>query len=108
MIKLSSICVGLGLSVALIASDARAQQRPPGTQPGQVERQFQRPPEPSAKPGAITIPDAGQRPPQNADSIKVVVNQLTVDGVTAYRPETLRAAYASVLQKEVTLAEIYR
>jgi len=96
------------LIVALVSADVRAQTKPPGTQPGQIERQFQRPPEPTAKPGAITIPDAGQKPPENADSVKVVLSRVAIDGATAYRADTLRAAYANVLQKEVTLADIYR
>jgi hemolysin activation/secretion protein len=90
------------------ATPARGQTKPPGTQPGQIEKQFERPPEPSAKPGVITIPESTLKPPPNADSVKVVLHQVTVDGVTAYRPETLRASYASILEKEVTLAEIYR
>src|SRR5260221_10937406 len=108
MVRPSLIFFGSFLSVALSAASARGQQKPPGTQPGQVERRFKRPREPSAKPGAVAIPEAGQPPPSNAESVKVVLNQLTIDGVTAYRPETLRAAYANLLTKEVTLGEIYR
>lgn len=93
------ICVGSVVSVALALTDARGQVRPPGTQPGQVERQFQKPPEPSAKAGPIVIPAAGQTPPENADRVKFVLTQLTVDGVKAYRAETLREAYAAALQK---------
>ncbi|MFI5179238.1 MAG: ShlB/FhaC/HecB family hemolysin secretion/activation protein [Vicinamibacterales bacterium] len=107
MVRPSSLCVASLLVLAHV-SDARGQQKPPVAQPGQIERQFQRPPEPSAKPGAITIPEAGQKPPENADSVKIVLNNLTVDGVKAYRPDALRATYANLLQKEVTLADIYR
>jgi hemolysin activation/secretion protein len=107
MVRRLAIGIGALVGVAL-TSDARGQTKPPGTQPGQIERQFQRPPEPSAKQGTITIPEAGQKPPQNADSVKVVLSRLTVEGVTAYRPDALRALYASLLEKEVTLAEIYR
>lgn len=95
----------LGLAAVPLAAQ---QPKPPGTLPGQVERQFQRPPEPSARPGAITIPEASQKPPQNADAVKIVLTQVTVDGVTAYRADVLRAAYANVLEKEVTLADVYR
>jgi hemolysin activation/secretion protein len=100
--------VGTVLCVALSSANARGQVKPPGIQPGQIEKQFERPPEPTARPGAIAIPETRQKPPQNADDVKVVLHKLTVDGVTAYRPEALRASYASVLEKEVTLAEIYR
>lgn len=114
MVKRFLIGAGIWAVTASTVSEARAQAqppqppRPPVTLPGQIERQFQRPPEPSAKPGAITIPEASQKPPENADSIKVVLNQVTVEGSTTYRQEALRAAYANLLHKEVTLTEIYR
>ena len=57
------ICVGSALGVSLALTEAWAQVRPGTAQPGQVERQFERPPEPSAKPGSITIPAAGQQAP---------------------------------------------
>jgi len=89
-------------------TDASAQPRPPGTQPGQVERQFERPPEPTVRDGVITIPGVAQQVPPNADAIRFVLNQLTIDGVTVYPADKLRPMYASSLHKEVTLAEIYR
>ena len=108
MFRFGGVLAGSVLSLAVVPFAAFAQTKPPGTQPGQVERQFQRPPEPSARPGAITIPEASQKPPQNADSVKLVLTQVTIDGVSAYRADTLRAAYANVLEKEVTLADVYR
>jgi len=87
---------------------AHGQTKPPGTRPGQIEKQFERPPEPSAKPGPINIPESRLTPPPNAGDVKVVLHHVKIDGVTAYRPEALRASYASILEKEVTLAEIYR
>jgi hemolysin activation/secretion protein len=97
------------VSATNVSGQAPAQVKPPGTvQPGQVERQFERPPEPSAKPGAIAIPIPGQTPPPNAEGIRFVLQQLTLDGGTVYSADTLRRIYANVLHKEVTLAEIYR
>jgi len=107
MIKPVSIGVVCFLCVSAAVA-AHGQTKPPGTRPGQIEKQFERPPEPSAKPGPINIPESRLTPPPNAGDVKVVLHQVTVDGVTAYRPEALRASYASILEKEVTLAEIYR
>jgi hemolysin activation/secretion protein len=84
-----------------------AQVRPGTTQPGQVERQLKKPPEPTAKPGAIAIPEAGREKPPNADSIRFVLNRLTVEESTVYRPETLQPLYAQYVGTEVTLAQIY-
>jgi len=53
-------------------------------QPGQSERQFEKPPEPRAKPGEIQIPLPGQKAPANADQVRFVLNRLTVDGSTVY------------------------
>ncbi|HUR35889.1 MAG TPA: ShlB/FhaC/HecB family hemolysin secretion/activation protein [Vicinamibacterales bacterium] len=101
-------CVGSLLVVSLAAADASAQPRPGTAQPGQIERQFERPPEPTVQGGTITIPAASQQAPANAEGIRFVLNQLTVDGVTVYPAETLRKIYAASLGKEVALAEIYR
>jgi hemolysin activation/secretion protein len=101
------ISAGLTLNLTVAANHVCAQVPPPGTQPGQIQRQFERPPEPSAKPGAITIPEASLKAPQNAASVKLLLKRLTIDGVTVYRPETLGPLYASLLDKEVTLADIY-
>ena len=99
--------VGLLCSVGLAVPGAWAQQRPGTTQPGQIEKQFERPPEPSAKPGAIAIQETGRKPPPNAADVRFVLNGLTVDGTTIYRPDSLRRLYERYLGTQVTLAQIY-
>jgi hemolysin activation/secretion protein len=111
--RIAAICAVLAfgptVSVTNVTAQTAAQVKPPGTvRPGQVERQFEKPPEPSAKPGVIAIPTPGQTPPPNADGIRFVLTQFTIDGVTVYTADTLRRFYADVLQKEVTLADVYR
>jgi hemolysin activation/secretion protein len=101
-------CVGSILGVALVMTDAHAQVRPGTAQPGQVERQFERPPEPTARPGIVTIPAPNQQVPANAEGIRFVLSQLLLDGVTAYKPDALRTLYAASLGTEVTLAQVYR
>lgn len=93
----------------LAAAGAWSQTPLPGTvQPGQIERQFQKPPEPRAVPGGVQIPEAVQQAPANAESIRFVLNRLQVEGGTVYSAESLRTAYEAFLGKEVTLGEIYR
>jgi hemolysin activation/secretion protein len=101
------ICAVVAVGSVLAATGASAQPRPGTLQPGQVERQLERPPEPSAKPGAITIPGAEQPRPANAPGIRFVLNELTIEGVTVYRPEALRRMYEPLLRQEVTLADVY-
>jgi hemolysin activation/secretion protein len=93
----------------LLSAPASAQQpRPPSQQPGQIERQFKKPPEPKAQPEAVTIPEEGQPRPANADRIRFVLNDLTLEGVTAYPMERLRPVYAGLLHQDVSLADIYQ
>jgi hemolysin activation/secretion protein len=100
---------GSVLCGALNIAAVQAQSGLPGSvQPGQIDRQFQKEPEPRAKPGAITIPDFGQKPPVNAQAIRFILKRLTVDGVSVYPAELVRSLYESMLGKEVTLADIYR
>ena len=107
--RASLVCIwSLVSTVSLGLTDVSVQVRPGAVQPGQIERQFEKPPEPSARTGTITIPAAGQTPPPNAEGIRFVLNDLTVDGVTAYRAEAIRAMYGKVLHTEVTLSAVYR
>jgi hemolysin activation/secretion protein len=103
-----SVCIGSLLAATAVVNDASAQPRPGTVQPGQVERQFERPPEPTVRDGVITIPGVAQQVPPNADTIKFVLNQLTIDGATVYPADKLRTFYAGSIRKEVSLGDIYR
>ncbi len=96
------------LCTALGPSDASAQVRPGSARPGQVERQVERPPVPTAQSGPIAIPETTQTPPANAADIRFQLTQMTVDGVSVYPADAVRRTYADALQREVTLADIYK
>ena len=102
------LCAGPLLGIMLAVGDSSGQTRPGTTQPGQIERQLEKPREPASKPAVITIPEPAQPPPPNAAGIQFVLNRLMVDGVTAYEADALRGVYAGALGREVTLADIYR
>ena len=106
--KAIALCVGVWLGGSLAATDATGQVRPGTTQPGQVEKQFDRPPQPTVQGGTINIPAASQQAPANADDIRFVLNRVDVDGVTVYKADVVRRYYAASLNKEVTLAQIYK
>ena len=97
----------LCLAAILAASGAVHAQLPGTVQPGQIERQFQKPPEPRAQPGAIRVPETGQKPPANAAQIKFALTRVDIAGATVYAADVLRSAFESQIGKEVTLADIY-
>ena len=76
-------------------------------QAGQIERQFQRLPEPRAQAGVLQIPESSQKPPANASDVRFRLTQLVVDGVTVYPESALRQSFAEMLDKDVSLADVY-
>ena len=100
-----TLCISAAL--LLTASGTLHAQIPGAAQPGQIERQFQKPPEPRSQPGAIRIPEAGQKPPSNAAQIKFALSRVELTGATVYPADSLRAAFESLIGKEVSLADVY-
>lgn len=82
-------------------------QVPGAVQPGQIERQFQAPPQPRAQPGTFQVPETRQQPPADAAAIRFTLAALEVVGATVYDAATLQGHYASLLGREVSLADIY-
>jgi len=96
----------LGAFATVLLEPALAQVPLP-VQAGQIERQFQRPPEPRAQPGSLQLPEASLNPPANASDIRFALSQLIVEGVTVYPESALRPYYEGKLDKDVSLAEVY-
>src|SRR4051812_21388555 len=95
-----------GALLLLAVSGAFAQV--PGTvQPGQIERQFERPREPQAPIEVVAPPAPEQRAPADAERVRFVLSSVQVSGATVYTPETLSAAWQSLIGKEVSLAQLY-
>ena len=92
---------------AAIVIPAAAQTPAPGiTQPGQIERQFQAPPEPRAKPGAITVPAPVDAAPSGAESARLTPARIVVSGATVYPDATIRAFFGPLENTPTTLAAI--
>ena len=104
----SKLWVGAAL-FAVMSSPAPAQQVPGGVQPGQIERQFQSPPQSRPGGGEAVVPaSTDQKPPANAASVRFVLSRLRVEGSTVYGETELQSAYAQLLGKDVSLAQIYQ
>ena len=97
----------MAVAVALAVFDAAGQQLPGGVQPGQIERQFERPREPR-RPAQPAVPPAPeQRRPADAGDVRFVLRSIGVQGATVYGEAALREAYADLIGKEVSLDRIY-
>ncbi|MBL8326804.1 MAG: ShlB/FhaC/HecB family hemolysin secretion/activation protein [Rubrivivax sp.] len=94
-----------GALVAAAAPPARAQA--PGTQPGQIERQFQQPPQPRALPGQFQIPMPSLTPPAGSEGIRFRLRGISLDGMTLYPADSWPADYQGLFGREVSLADIY-
>ena len=82
----------------------------PGTVlPGQIERQFQKPPEFRAtQPGEIPSPAVEQATPANASEIRFTLSRLSIEGTKSYTEEALLQPYKKLNGTEVSLSDIYR
>jgi len=77
--------------------------------PGQIEKQFQKPPEMRAtEPSPVVVPEADQPAPSNAQDIRFMLTQLVIEGATVYSEDALLADYKSRLNTEVALSDIYQ
>ena len=98
------ICAAMAASGALGVPVCHAQS--PGTAPGQFEREFQSPPPvPTRK-----VPDVPQgsedRPPANADKVRFVLRQMTVEGSTILTEQDLQVAFSDLVGKEISLDQV--
>jgi len=94
---------------ALGYSAASHAQLPPSVQPGQIERQFTRPPQaaPTAPQPPVELFQPAQKVPSNAAAIKFTLKQIVLEGVTVYQESELQPLYAGLLNREISFAEIY-
>jgi hemolysin activation/secretion protein len=106
MKRMQGMVLGAAIAGAMVAP-VQAQNVPGAALPGQIERQFQPPPQPRAQPGAVQIPEPAQKPPADAAGIKFTLVDLQVNGVKAYKTEDLQANYQSYLNREVSLSDVY-
>lgn len=107
LLKLSACGLFIGFSGLAISHDAHAQINSQADA-GRVEEQFQQ---------DLDIPDLGeavevkraviQNAPANADQIRFTLNNLEIDGVSAYQGSELDSLYRDKLGTTVSLAEVY-
>jgi hemolysin activation/secretion protein len=88
---------------------AQAEVLPGISQPGQVEKQFNELPElKSIQPKTTILPEIGQKKPKNSSLIKFTLNGMVFSGNTVYTDEQLVSNYKQLLNKEVSLDDVYK
>ena len=103
--KFSRALLALLLLGAFVS--ASAQQVPPSAQPGQIERRLQPRDVPRSQPGQL-IPAPGQAPPPaKAKSVKFVLLSISIRGNTVFTQEELLPLYSDLLNRKVSLFEVY-
>jgi hemolysin activation/secretion protein len=75
--------------------------------PGRERERFVQPRAPLAQPGGRVISLPSTTAPAGAESLKVVVRSVTIEGGTVYSPADLAPLYADIVGREVTVSAIY-
>jgi hemolysin activation/secretion protein len=92
---------------APLQAQVPAQQLPGTVQPGQTERELRPLPVPRVTPEGIQIPAPSQKAPAGAEGIKFRLRDVQFAGNTVYGAETLRAEARALLERDVSLADLY-
>jgi len=91
---------------ALIAPFA-AWAQPSSVQPGVIERGEQKPIKPKASP-ELTIPEVTAPAPDGSfETIKLTLSDVLIEGNAAIDTPTLKGEFASLIGREVTLAQVF-
>lgn len=89
------------------AAQTWAQQLPPSADPGQIERRLQPRDGPRSKPGAFIPAPEQAPPPADAASVKFVLLTVAIHGNTVFTQEELLPLFEDLLNREVSLLEVY-
>jgi len=110
--KLLRIVLVAGAVATGMAVPALAQQIP--TQlPSGAEPRLETPrpvlPLPSVPGGAISVPKApAAEAPPGAETYRLTLKAVTIEGATAYGPDTLRPYYQGLVGREVSVADLFK
>lgn len=97
------------MSVGPAITMAHAQAIPGSADPGRVDRNIPKP-APVTQNQNLTVPKATQQTsaPEGAEEIRFVLKGINIEGATAFKPSELAALYSQELNKEISLADVYK
>lgn len=90
--------VGIVLPAVVLAQDSA----------GQLEKRFEKLPEPKSVQQPLVFPIQEQLPPEQAGKVRFTLKQLSITGNTAFSATELESLGGAYLGKEISLLEIYR
>jgi hemolysin activation/secretion protein len=100
--------VALLAFAAISTASAVAAQITGPANPGRVGERFTQPPTSQSVP-PLSIPAPEQAPPPlEAAKTRFVIHHVVIDGSTAFRPEALGRFYASLIDKDDSLLDVYQ
>ncbi|MBF0460768.1 MAG: ShlB/FhaC/HecB family hemolysin secretion/activation protein [Magnetococcales bacterium] len=108
------LCLGAGFAVPVVAHAAPA--LPPGAPPGaqgqidtvHPEQQFEEPTKPKSGPVDLQIPEGSSAADEQFEEIKLHLSQVKLEGSTVFPEQVLQDEFASLLNQDVSLADVYR
>jgi len=90
-----------------VFSAPQALTQPSSVQPGTIERGEQQPPTPKAS-SDIAIPEVTAPAPDGSfDAIKLTLKDIVIEGNAAIDEATLKAEFAGLIGREVTLSKVF-
>lgn len=98
-------CLAVMHSVAGYAADSAV---PGAVLPGQIEKPFREVPTPQSVPAPVVQPPASTQPvPAQAAELRFVLKGVELQGATVYDVAQLRPYFAELIDKEVSLTQVY-
>jgi len=94
-------------AVLALIQPAYSQQIPDNVRPGQIERQFERPPDSRAVDVVPTVDVPSQNAPPNAADISITVAAITIKGATSFTEAELLQPFPDIVGHSVPLTRIY-
>ncbi|WP_247878086.1 ShlB/FhaC/HecB family hemolysin secretion/activation protein [Azospirillum sp. TSO22-1] len=86
---------------------AWAQSLPGPLDPNRLEQRFDQPPTPQSVPEPELPAPEQAPPPKDAEGIRFTLSSIELDGATVYAADELRPLWEGLLNRTVTLAEVY-
>lgn len=103
MKKIQPLFLAVGLFTLASTAHVSAQE-----DAGRLEKRFEKPPEPKATLKPLVFPIDERQPPEQAGQIKFTLKELRLAGNTAFATDALAHLWANLLDREISLLDIYK